>query len=125
MAMHAYNCVVYIGDIILYPSYQFRKFERSGIPYRIRDIDRSKAGNCQADDRQESCSSAGNCQADEQTVITQLSRPRSEEHTSELQSPKDLVCRLLLEKKKKKSNRERKEWRGEAEEEHGSRRDGR
>src|SRR5574339_1317263 len=28
--------------------------------------------------------------------------PRSEEHTSELQSPGDLVCRLLLEKKKKK-----------------------
>src|SRR5207248_6702235 len=28
---------------------------------------------------------------------------RSEEHTSELQSPYDLVCRLLLEKKKKKS----------------------
>src|SRR5207248_9289866 len=27
--------------------------------------------------------------------------PRSEEHTSELQSPYDLVCRLLLEKKKK------------------------
>src|SRR5437867_9163377 len=26
-------------------------------------------------------------------------RPRSEEHTSELQSPYDLVCRLLLEKK--------------------------
>src|SRR5207248_10602791 len=28
-------------------------------------------------------------------------RRRSEEHTSELQSPYDLVCRLLLEKKKK------------------------
>src|SRR5207248_7397114 len=28
-------------------------------------------------------------------------RTRSEEHTSELQSPYDLVCRLLLEKKKK------------------------
>src|SRR5437867_12823628 len=28
---------------------------------------------------------------------------RSEEHTSELQSPYDLVCRLLLEKKKNKS----------------------
>src|SRR5574337_2071502 len=27
--------------------------------------------------------------------------PRSEEHTSELQSPLNLVCRLLLEKKKK------------------------
>src|SRR5690349_22615451 len=29
---------------------------------------------------------------------------RSEEHTSELQSRRDLVCRLLLEKKKKKIN---------------------
>src|SRR5690554_7787536 len=29
-------------------------------------------------------------------------RPRSEEHTSELQSRPHLVCRLLLEKKKKK-----------------------
>src|SRR5256885_2439017 len=29
--------------------------------------------------------------------------PRSEEHTSELQSPCNLVCRLLLEKKKKTS----------------------
>src|SRR5438094_5777444 len=29
---------------------------------------------------------------------------RSEEHTSELQSPYDLVCRLLLEKKKKNNN---------------------
>src|SRR5688572_31572127 len=28
--------------------------------------------------------------------------PRSEEHTSELQSQSNLVCRLLLEKKKKK-----------------------
>src|SRR5256885_5151667 len=31
---------------------------------------------------------------------TMLSQPRSEEHTSELQSPCNLVCRLLLEKKK-------------------------
>src|SRR5258708_29940605 len=30
---------------------------------------------------------------------------RSEEHTSELQSPDHLVCRLLLEKKKKKHNK--------------------
>src|SRR5437867_6029585 len=52
------------------------------------------------------------------TLILGLSRPsvsnvpstaaaprstRSEEHTSELQSPYDLVCRLLLEKKKKKN----------------------
>ena len=32
---------------------------------------------------------------------------RSEEHTSELQSRFDLVCRLLLEKKKKKRNKVR------------------
>src|SRR5258708_23148628 len=30
-----------------------------------------------------------------------IERTRSEEHTSELQSPDHLVCRLLLEKKKK------------------------
>src|SRR5690349_24413235 len=33
--------------------------------------------------------------------------PRSEEHTSELQSRRDLVCRLLLEKKKKNKKREK------------------
>src|SRR2546426_3727391 len=33
------------------------------------------------------------------------SAKRSEEHTSELQSPCNLVCRLLLEKKKKHSTR--------------------
>src|SRR2546426_7424823 len=32
-----------------------------------------------------------------------LRGPRSEEHTSELQSPCNLVCRLLLEKKKNKA----------------------
>src|SRR5437762_7005076 len=32
---------------------------------------------------------------------------RSEEHTSELQSPMYLVCRLLLEKKKEKKNNNR------------------
>src|SRR2546426_7561729 len=34
--------------------------------------------------------------------VTGLGVGRSEEHTSELQSPCNLVCRLLLEKKKKK-----------------------
>src|SRR2546421_4247887 len=33
-------------------------------------------------------------------AVTQSSSLRSEEHTSELQSRSDLVCRLLLEKKK-------------------------
>src|SRR5690606_42101917 len=38
------------------------------------------------------------------TVIQQYGDHRSEEHTSELQSRENLVCRLLLEKKKKKTN---------------------
>src|SRR5699024_11971561 len=40
-----------------------------------------------------------------ETGERKLYRVRSEEHTSELQSRFDLVCRLLLEKKKKKDNR--------------------
>src|SRR5438045_8231284 len=37
-------------------------------------------------------------------VTGRVTRARSEEHTSELQSLRHLVCRLLLEKKKKKQN---------------------
>src|SRR5690349_22563815 len=37
-------------------------------------------------------------------IVFKAPRPRSEEHTSELQSRRDLVCRLLLEKKKIKKN---------------------
>src|SRR3989454_3490589 len=39
----------------------------------------------------------------DRAVPRDRSRSRSEEHTSELQSPCNLVCRLLLEKKKKKN----------------------
>src|SRR5699024_12673018 len=39
------------------------------------------------------------------TPIGVVNAPRSEEHTSELQSRFDLVCRLLLEKKKRKDNK--------------------
>src|SRR5438094_1514681 len=41
------------------------------------------------------------CRTPPRTAADTCAR-RSEEHTSELQSPYDLVCRLLLEKKKKK-----------------------
>src|SRR2546425_5518698 len=40
----------------------------------------------------------------ENNAITDVDGVRSEEHTSELQSLAYLVCRLLLEKKKKKIN---------------------
>src|SRR5690349_24043459 len=41
-----------------------------------------------------------------ETIPLSCSRsgPRSEEHTSELQSRRELVCRLLLEKKKKRNS---------------------
>src|SRR5207248_5662026 len=39
----------------------------------------------------------------EPAALAAGSRKRSEEHTSELQSPYDLVCRLLLEKKNPRS----------------------
>src|SRR2546427_2704578 len=46
----------------------------------------------------------GDFEADERVACLEVPGldPRSEEHTSELQSQSNLVCRLLLEKKKKK-----------------------
>src|SRR2546430_3187256 len=38
---------------------------------------------------------------DAEQVVDEFARCRSEEHTSELQSQSNLVCRLLLEKKKR------------------------
>src|SRR5690348_17467432 len=43
--------------------------------------------------------------------MNQRGEARSEEHTSELQSPVHLVCRLLLEKKKKKKTNSTKQIR--------------
>src|SRR5690349_23086243 len=59
---------------------------------------RASAGcscRCSPGGRSPTWLAAGNC------------RSRSEEHTSELQSRRDLVCRLLLEKKKKKKMKRR------------------
>src|SRR5687768_18287687 len=41
---------------------------------------------------------------------TSVGFERSEEHTSELQSRLHLVCRLLLEKKKKKHNKQKRQY---------------
>src|SRR2546428_7781962 len=52
----------------------------------------------------------GVCQyvpVDPRTSYQFSARIRSEEHTSELQSRSDLVCRLLLEKKKKRLRKPR------------------
>src|SRR2546421_8496193 len=44
----------------------------------------------------------------EAALFAARANKRSEEHTSELQSRSDLVCRLLLEKKKRKTTNERR-----------------
>src|SRR5215475_2713739 len=49
-----------------------------------------------------SCTCTRQCSHTASPDMPATSRPRSEEHTSELQSRENLVCRLLLEKKKKK-----------------------
>src|SRR5687767_15252138 len=41
---------------------------------------------------------------EDMSLVAESLAPRSEEHTSELQSLAYLVCRLLLEKKKKETN---------------------
>src|SRR5690625_6529576 len=58
-----------------------------------------------------SCVSKDRSPRSTSTTCTGVSRPnwkRSEEHTSELQSRGHLVCRLLLEKKKKTQNKKRR-----------------
>src|SRR5947207_8947167 len=49
-----------------------------------------------------SCRSFGSPRHGRSWALAPRRPKRSEEHTSELQSHSDLVCRLLLEKKKKK-----------------------
>src|SRR5437899_11646190 len=59
------------------------------------------------------CASASRQVAPSRSRMMQLKfvpRPRSEEHTSELQSLRHLVCRLLLEKKKQKRKSDRVTW---------------
>src|SRR5437763_7012813 len=54
--------------------------------------------------RSRSLSAAGPCDGRPARADAAASRTRSEEHTSELQSPMYLVCRLLLEKKKRSAS---------------------
>src|SRR5438034_6205156 len=57
---------------------------------------------------EQQCDAARTRPGEEQHAVENRAAPsakaRSEEHTSELQSHSDLVCRLLLEKKKRKSS---------------------
>src|SRR5690625_5733421 len=69
----------------------YRELEDSGISLAVSELEVTYRAAARFDDLLE--------------VTTMLSE-RSEEHTSELQSRGHLVCRLLLEKKKKKHRRQ-------------------
>src|SRR5690606_40793010 len=72
---------------------------RGGPGQRRRTAPRHRAGTARLSDRDVHPVS-GSGAADGRARAPR--RPRSEEHTSELQSRENLVCRLLLEKKKHK-----------------------
>src|SRR5207248_6804837 len=87
---------------------------RRGSPFRLESSlcgEKREKRSCQARRLRRACRAASRAErsgaapmrssAQEEPKQSKVST-RSEEHTSELQSPYDLVCRLLLEKKKKK-----------------------
>src|SRR2546426_5628186 len=67
------------------------------LPIYIKKRIAKRANRCRI---KRSLKQDGESGADSTTSAPVSSRARSEEHTSELQSPCNLVCRLLLEKKK-------------------------
>src|SRR5438093_9385406 len=68
--------------------------------FRSADLDRDDGGN--RFPGQGARHDLDHLLADRRRVLGDRPEGRSEEHTSELQSLTNLVCRLLLEKKKKK-----------------------
>src|SRR5438034_6882586 len=84
----------------------FRSHAVSLVAWRIyrRPLQPAPRRDRHADGLDGACVCAGGAHADrsDSRLARCVGSGRSEEHTSELQSHSDLVCRLLLEKKKKK-----------------------
>src|SRR5690348_17671635 len=77
-----------------------------GAECRVTAVPESGAGNCGSPRRVPTSARAAIHQCKRPTGHWNIAASlRSEEHTSELQSPVHLVCRLLLEKKKKNNNK--------------------
>src|SRR5690349_23292696 len=81
----------------------FRSPER-----RAGDGRRADERHCRRARASRWCRRDGAAEAREEARPGRRAVRRSEEHTSELQSRRDLVCRLLLEKKKKKKKKHKK-----------------
>src|SRR6476620_3623148 len=82
-----------VTALVVLPTASRLTMIRSGSPWNSPDISAMPAA----------LSDTGPNVSSETTtpVVASMPMPRSEEHTSELQSRQYLVCRLLLEKKKK------------------------
>src|SRR2546426_6497171 len=78
---------------------------RSGASTSRASTTLSEKSGCRPPGRQGPCSFTGQLRTFTSAVRAGCPPRRSEEHTSELQSPCNLVCRLLLEKKKNKDTR--------------------
>src|SRR5438093_7798274 len=78
----------------------FRSLHVQTQPQTVRPADRSKGRTTQVGVRNLFRSGKAVCPPSRASMILGLNMKRSEEHTSELQSLTNLVCRLLLEKKK-------------------------
>src|SRR5688572_33218912 len=96
------NCLVLIYYFFFYFFFFFNDTATTEI-YTLSLHDALPIWRRHADDRVVD-SAARDRSAEHRGVAAEdaLPEPRSEEHTSELQSQSNLVCRLLLEKKKKK-----------------------
>src|SRR2546426_6513882 len=79
-----------IGDAARRESVSCEQIAELIVPARLRNSNDRDKGSAK-------------CEAEHGNQQNRKSPARSEEHTSELQSPCNLVCRLLLEKKKKKN----------------------
>src|SRR2546426_8254590 len=91
--------IVPVGATVVRLQLRSRRRGRMRSPWALRaqvasgpQIDRSHSAN------------VPRCSASFSDATFDSSSMRSEEHTSELQSPCNLVCRLLLEKKKEEEN---------------------
>src|SRR5688572_32716338 len=84
--------------------FRSRSIHLRGKHFRVDKARRTLDCFCTAEARSSRRGSKAICRRSHRSGF--LCARRSEEHTSELQSQSNLVCRLLLEKKKKKKNRQ-------------------
>src|SRR5256885_5506416 len=86
----------------------FRSAEQSGVAERLEHVFSNFDGQEQTspaiEQERHEDSPASHSHPASEPESREQENARSEEHTSELQSPCNLVCRLLLEKKKKLTN---------------------